>query len=472
VGLPKDGPLVFSLEPSLRSTPISVLPDGSYAGANYDFGYPKISSNGRFVVFESDSPQLDPRCATRADGTKPCGASQIFIHDLRTRTTQLASVTSSGGVPNNISLAPWVSGDGRYVTFTTGADNVGPGPDRGDSYVGGGPFGSPEDDVFRRDMLLGKTERVTITADGGELNGADGSISEDGRFVTFVGDWEHRITAERQGAGVQDVYIKDMVTGNVTLASVGNKGERGNHDSITPQISPDGYYVAFWSRATTLSEGPLPTDDLQNRADIFQGRVYVYDLHRHRLSFECVPQSGRVSNDHCIGPSISRDGRYSLFWSDARDLLPNTPHGGTFTHPIINLYLRDRRTGHLELINVTDRGTPIGETGERQFFGVRADRLFRPWVSADGSVVAFDAVARLAPGDRNDIVDAYVRDRTRGRTIRVSETPMGTGGDDQSVYPYPTGDGSVVVFLSLARNLSRPETDVDWDEFVCRWRPS
>jgi Tol biopolymer transport system component len=387
----------------------------------------------------------------------------VFVHDLETGTNELASVTSTGGVPNNISVSPWISGDGRYVTFSTDASNV----------VGTEPpsacCNNQEGDVFRRDRLLNRTERVTLARDGSELSGGDGSISDDGRYVAFWADHEHRTNPGHANYPIEDVYVKDMVTGDVTLASVGNRGERGNHDSIAPQISPDGHYVTFWTRATNLSSGPTALDDGQNVTGVFQGRVYVYDVRRQHLTFECVPQGAETSGAHCFGPSISEDGRYSLFWSDSDELLPEAPTGGTYTHPTVNLYLRDRRNGHLELINVTDNGTPVGDVGERQFSGLAADRLFRPWVSRDGSVVAFDAAVALTAGDHNGFVDAYVRDRTRGRTIRISETPDGGEGNERSVYPYPTGDGSVVAFLSKASNLSG-ETDYDWDVFVCRWR--
>jgi len=459
------GKLEFSLEPPHRATLVS----GAHAGPNgadYDFGYPKISADGRYVVFEADPSLslLDRRCALRADGSRPCGFEQSFIKDLRSGTIALVSLTSTGGVPDQDSLEPWISADGRYVTFSTRAEGVTADPDRKDSMTGDFEF-----DTFRRDRLLGTTERVTMSADGHELNGAGGSMSDDGRLVAFAGDFEHRINAEHPNYPIADIYIKDMDTGRVTLASVGNRGQRGDHDSIAPQLSPDGGYVAFWTRATNFSFGSTPVDDVENPAGVFQGRVYVDDLRHHHLSFECVPQGKSWSLDHCYGPSISRDGRYSLFWSDARDLVRGAPTGGTPFHPIMNLYLRDRRTGHLEIINVTDNGTPVGDVGEQQFGLVRAGRLYRPWVSADGSVVAFDANAALAPGDRNGLVDAYVRDRKTGRTIRVSETPSGGDPNDQSVFPYPTGDGSTVAFLSLATNLTQGAPP-GWNMYVCRWR--
>ena len=463
---PRGGTVEFALGTPHRATAVSVLGDGQYTGALYDFGYPKISSDGRFVVFEADPSRFDRRCAVRADGSYPCGQSQIFIRDLKLGTTELVSLTSSGGIPDQDSIEPWVSGDGRYVTFTTDAEGVTEDPDHGDPVTG-----AYEADVFRRDRLLGKTVRVTMGADGHELDGADGSISDDGRYVAFWGDWEHRRSAVHgPNYPIADVFLKDMLTGAVTLLSVTDDGTRGNHDSITPQISPDGTFVTFWSRATNLAPGSTAADDANDPAGpLFNGRVFVADVRHHHLSFECVAEGETSSHDHCVGLSISTGGRYSIFWSDATDLIKGAPSGGTVKHPIMNLYLRDRRTGHLELVNVTDNGTPVGDVGEQQSTLYGNDRLYRPWISSDGSVVAFDANAALAPGDRNGLVDAYVRDRANGRTIRVSETPSGGDPNGQSVYPYPTGDGSTVAFLSHATNLV-PGSLTGWNMYVCRWR--
>lgn len=455
------GELVFSLDRHSAVTPVSIRGDGELAGARYDYGIPAVSADGRFVVFSSASTELDPRCAPLKDGTSPCNISQVYIRDLETGVTEMASVTDDGGLPNDWTEKGDVSGDGRYVSFRTRATNVTADRDR--------PDPDPEFDIFVRDRLLRRTERVTLAKDGSEIHGQDATISDDGRFVAFVGQFDSPSTP-RHPYGIQDVYVKDRLTGEVTLASIGNEGQRGNNDSITPQISPDGYYVAFWTRATNLSAGPTVLDQVTNEAGVFQGWVYVYDLRRKRLSFECVSEDGRPTNDHCVGPAISADGKYSLFWSTATNLLPDAPRSVN-VNQVVNLYLRDRTTGRLELVNVGDDGTPVGEIYERQISGVRANRLLQPHISADGSIIAFDVLVPLTAGDDNQLVDAYVRDRRRGRTIRISETRTGGNANGQSVFPaLSSGDGSLVAFLSEARNLGRPEREDDWDLFARQWR--
>jgi len=457
------GDLVFSLDRRAATTPVSVLPNGAFAGAAYDYGYPRVSANARYVAFVSDSTELDPRCAVRPNGDRPCGLRQVYVRDLRTGQTELASLTDRGTVPNDYSEAADMSADGRYVTFQTRADNVGPGPDRDDLI-----FNDREFDVFLRDRLLQRTERITVAKDGSELNGGGGSISADGRFIAFWGDFEHRITAQRGGAGVQDIYVKDRATGEVSRVSDPIGGGRSNHDSINPRISPDGYYVAFWTRATNMSGRPNLLDMAQNVAGIYRSRIYVYDRHQKRLTYECVAEDGTPANDICTGESISSNGRYSLFWSCATNLLPNAPRASDPDRVAINLYLRDRSTGRLELINVADDATPIPDQWDRQIEGVRARRLVQPYISPDGSFVVFDAEAPLTAGDGNRVVDAYVRDRIHGRTILMSGATAGAA-NGESVMPAISADGSLVAFLSMADNLTPADTNKTWDVYVRQW---
>ena len=78
---------------------------------------PSISSDGGRVAFSSNSTDL-------ITGSTTNGLSQIFVRDLNTNTTTLVSVASNSNEGNNVSSAPSISADGRYVTFESLASDL------------------------------------------------------------------------------------------------------------------------------------------------------------------------------------------------------------------------------------------------------------------------------------------------------------------------------------------------------------
>jgi hypothetical protein len=445
-----------------KATPVTVQPDGSYAGSSVSSSYPKISADGRSIAFLSASPDLDPRCAKTPSGSAPCGI-QVYVRDVFDGVTELVSLTANGGIPNAESFGPSISADGRYVVWHSIADNIVPG-DLVDS-----EFGTPEADVFLRDRVLGRTERITVRSNGAELNGGNASISADGRMVAFDADFEHRPNSYTQSF-TADTYVKDRETGDVTLASTGNRAQRGNHDSRGPLISPDGGYVVFWSRATNLTDGLNLRAEALGRAGFPWGQVYVYDIAARRLSLECVSTSGVQADEPCWGYNISAGGRYSIFWSTATNLVPTSPQAPQ-PDQAFNLYLRDRLTGELEIMNVNDVGVPVAERWPREIPYVRGGkRSPQPYLSWDGSVVGFETDVALVPEDSNRLVDAYIRDRAAGRTLRMSEAPPGVEPNGWSQWPCLSANGSTVSFISAADNLAPGDDHEGWDVFVRRWR--
>lgn len=112
--------------------------------------WPSISADGRYVAFQSNASNLV------ADDTNEAG--DIFVHDLQLGTTTRVNVDSAGGQANggNSGIFPSISADGRYVAFSSFADNLVPGDTNGAS------------DIFVRDLELGTTTRVSVDSAGGQ----------------------------------------------------------------------------------------------------------------------------------------------------------------------------------------------------------------------------------------------------------------------------------------------------------------
>ena len=166
----------------------------------------------------------------------------MFVRDTVTGSTQLVSVSSSGGAADKPSGAPKITPDGRYVVFYSYASNLVPGVANNVSHI------------FVRDLQAGTTRVADTAADGTLADAEAGSptISADGRYVAFESNADNLIPG-RAGTGHVQVFVKDMQTGAVTLASANMNGGFGDGDSIQPDITPDGRYVAFASKAADLT---------------------------------------------------------------------------------------------------------------------------------------------------------------------------------------------------------------------------
>ncbi|MEZ5245847.1 MAG: hypothetical protein R2707_12175 [Acidimicrobiales bacterium] len=318
-----------------------------------------------------------------------------------------------------------VSYDGRYVLLkTSGAI------DSRDS----GSF----DDLYRKDMLTGAIELVSI--DDGEvaaIGGYDGAISDDGDRIVFVSmsgrvvmrtvsagttmvvgldDAGNEATSSFHPAisgdgtviawsttypviggasnGVGQVYRRDLSTGIVRLVSEATGGGLANGGSSLPSLSEDGDEVAFLSSASDLVVG-----DTNGLRDVFvrtAGSVF-------RAS---TSATGQQANGESYGPVISGNGHFVAFDSQATNLHP----ADTSASPDI---YRKRDTGAIDLISVDNDGTHLD--GPNQL----------PSISHDGSIVSFQS----GDDDLNFYVNAfglYIRDVENATTTRGSALADGT----------------------------------------------
>jgi Tol biopolymer transport system component len=195
-----------------------------------------ISADGRFVAFHSLASNLV------AGDTNAIW--DVFVHDRQTGTTERVSVDSAGIEGNDASNEPSISGDGRFVAFTSFASNL----------VAGDTNGDP--DVFVRDRLLGTTERVSLSSAGAEGGHPSTmpSISPDGRFVAFCSRSGNLVPGDTNGNSFEDVFVRDRLLGTTDRVSVGSGGQQGNGPSLRPSISP----TVATSRSTALRTPSCP----------------------------------------------------------------------------------------------------------------------------------------------------------------------------------------------------------------------
>ncbi len=367
---------------------------------------PDLSINGNIVAFISSSRNLDPRPGN--------GAVDVFVRDRSRGTTRRVSVATGGAAGNENSVAPAVSGLGRYVTFGSAASNLVPN-DHNDDF-----------DVFIHDRRTGKTDRISVSASGAEANGRsiESDISRLGWHVAFASDASNLVSGDSNGKG--DIFLRNRRTGSVARVSVSTGGQQANGNSFVPSLSSNGRYVAFASDATNL----VP-NDTNGLIDIF-----VHDTRLHRTSRVSVGPGGVQADGASSELEISGNGRFVTFASGATNLVPNDKNG------IQDVFVHDRATGITSL--VSDVGVD----------GIRGSD--DPSISDDGRYVAFSTTS-----DGPDFtlkVGIFVADRKTGARSLASVNDLGEEADGQSYLPSMAGGGRSLGFFSFASNLVPDDT--------------
>ncbi|MDX6505462.1 MAG: hypothetical protein QOG06_106 [Gaiellaceae bacterium] len=340
---------------------------GSTAGA--------ISGNGRYVVFQSDAPNLVPGDTNRVQ--------DVFLHDLKTGRTSRLSIGRRGRQANGPSGAATISANGRSVAFESFASNL----------VAGDK--NRATDVFVRDLARGNTTRVSVTTHGAEARCKDGcessepALSANGRYVAFQSSATNLVPGDTNKLG--DVFVHDRHTGRterVSVTSAGKQagGDKTNNGSNAPAISSDGRYVAFHSADSNLVSG-----DTNRTFDIF-----VHDRKTARTTRISVGSNGHQANGESLGAlSVSADGRYVAFTSLASNLVPGD------ANEITDVFVRDLRAGKTTLASLGDAGEQGGD----------ASTVSGVAFSADDRLLAFSSWAsNLVPGDTNSTPDAFLRE--------------------------------------------------------------
>jgi hypothetical protein len=381
----------------------------SSAGQEANSGslFPAISGNGRFVSFDSAAGNLTAGA--------PPSVTNTFVHDVQTGQTTRVNVSTAGVAANSSSLLSDLSADGRFVAFSSFANNLVPNDNNASSFGG--------QDIFVHDRATGETTRVSVRSDGGEQNGfaTNPSMSADGRFVAFESSATNLVPGDTSSE--YDVFVHDRLTGETTRASVSSQGEGGNRFSVGPAISADGRFVAFSSQATNLV--PNDTNGIGNPA--LGADIFVHDLVTRQTTRVSVSSSGDQANFPSYEPAMSANGRFVAFWSVANNLVAGDLNGPP---PSLggDIFVHDRLTGQTTLESLSTAGTQ----GE----GLSS---VDPIMSADGRFVAFDSEALgLVPEDTNGAADVFVRERAipLEPTRVVSRKTHGTAGSFDIDLPF------------------------------------
>ena len=279
----------------------------------------------------------------------------------------------------------------------------------------------------------GELEVVSRPPGGGEANNRSDNyvrVSRDGRFVVFYSTATNLVAGDTNGRG--DLFVADRVAGTITLVSVSTDEIQHVNSVGRFDLSGNGRFVAF-----ECTDDSLVSGDSNGEIDIL-----LRDLQEGTTERVSVRTDGMQANGSSAYPSISYDGRYVAFQSDATNLVNSDGNAAT------DVFVRDRLSGITTLESVRS-GTLEGN-----------GRSYEPSLSDDGGVIAFSSDATdLVTGDTNSTTDVFVRNRLSGSIVKASVDSNGTPSAGGSLMPELSGNGRVVAFLAVADDLVASDTN-------------
>lgn len=373
---------------------------GSSSSSNAD-----ISADGRFVAYQSVSGNL-----VKGDANS---LSDIFVRDRLLATTTRVSVSEAGAEGNGAASNASISAKGESVAFESAATNLVP----DDTH--------PNLDVLVKGVQMGTLTRASAAASGTLANGSSyvPDISANAQFVTFQSSASNLVAADTNG--LPDVFVRNLAAGTTVLASPSSPAVSVYNQWMLPSISGDGQRISFVSDSPNLVES-----DFNSRSDVF---VHNLGGATQRIGYSTLAVLG---NEASIRSSITSGGRFVAFGSRASNLVPNDTNG---SHDI---FVRDMLEGTISRVNVSTSGVQANSG------------CSEPSIASNGRYVVFSSYSsNLVGDDTNTRADVFVRDMLTNTTSRISLSPTGVQGNNDSYSPSISADGRHIVFSSYANNL-------------------
>ena len=413
--------------PTFAQTTVRISNGFDGTGGDGESIRPSISADGRYVAFESGATNLIVGDENASD--------DVFVHDRWTGATVVISVSSDGVLGDDGSGRPAISADGRFVVFSSNAENLVPGDinESRDVFIhdrdadGNGVFDEPGGI---------RTVRVSVRTDGEQASDQSNrpSLSDDGRFIVFRSRATDLVDDDTNAD--DDIFMHDRDAdengvfdepGGISTirVSVSTEGEQAGGDSDRPVLAGLARVVVFTSVARNLVAG-----DGNGFSDVF-----VHDFVTRVTTRISVDSFGTQGNGDSDRPTITPDGRFVAFRSAADNLVLGDNNGRN------DLFLHDRQTGETTRIALAPEEESDGDSTT-------------PAITPDARLVAFRSDAQnLVADDGNDQPDVFVARLRSGIVERVSVSSRGVQGNDASSQPAISADGRFVAFSSAATNL-------------------
>lgn len=375
--------LAAQQESQLVSVPSGAAPTGPFASDAW-VRRGAASADGGLVAFSAKSSALTGK---GFDGNR-----HALLRDVRTGAVRLLDVTAGGNAASGDADGVTMSADGSTVAFVSDADDLHP------------DAGGSDPHLFVLDLASGaftvadRNQAGQVTAGLGE---PDVTLSDDGKVVAFT--TEAKLDPAVDTNTSEDVYVRDLRTGTVQLASRRNgaDGAATANGAWSAALSGDGTRVGF-----TSSDPNLVAGDANAKSDAF-----VRDLAAGTtlLVSRIDGADGAPGNGVSNISDLSADGTRVAFTSQSTNL----GNGDTSTET--DVHVRDLTTGQTLWASRPEGGVQSNNGAGN------AD------LSADGTRIAFSTRAAnfVTPDANGSQSDAFLRDLGSGTLARISVTAAG-----------------------------------------------
>ena len=386
-----------------------------------------VSQDGRYVTFASDADGLAP-------GNTSLAGFDVYVCDLYAGTNQIVSMGTQGSAANGISFEPVISGDGRYVAFTSAATNL---------IVGDTNRCT---DVFVRDLQAQTTTLVSVNAagtGGANSNSYSPTISSDGRFILFISKAGNLVSGVSGSAG--NLFLRDEQAGKNYALTTGGQG--------CAAMTPDGHFIAY------ILAGSAST-------------IYVWDAQQGKqVSSHAATAGGAelvaISPDGNRIASIAGSSPRTLsIWDRGSNTVYSVGSGYiVYSHPGLRFsadgrfltYAMSSTTTGINQVYLYDVATKSNTLVSHAANSVAAGdgTSDGPDISADGRFIIYrSAASDLVAGVTNTVASDFLYDTVAGTNTILSSGSYGqVFANNRSQPPLFSGDGHTVVFGSWGNDL-------------------
>ncbi len=418
------------------TTLVSRSTAGSQAAGNNSSSNPVISGDGRYIAYVSDATDLIVGL------TDSNNQSDVFVFDSNTGMTFLvsASAVNATTTANQLSSAPVISSDGKYIAFSSAATNLL--VDQDDTNSGA--------DLFLFDRELGTVTLVTHAADSAlqtavTSTGRDTAISSDGQFIAYTSRATNLVAGQTDSNNQSDVFVFDRVTNtnalvSRTAGSAVTTANAASYSTITA-ISSNGQYIAFASQGTDLVAS-------LNNVNGTREDVFVFDrvAGTTTLASHAPGTALTTGNFASYDPSISGDGSFVFYVSEATNLVASQSDSNSGG----DIFAYSRVGGTNSLVSHASGSSTTTANSDSGYYSMA--------VSADGRFVVYETEAtNLVNGlvDSNNNFDVFLYDQQSGSTrllshAMASDTTVANGFSGEVQL---SANGKVAVFTSDAVDL-------------------
>lgn len=343
----------------------------------------------------------------------------VYVRDLTAgTTTHISEHLDPSYTRTDYAWNPAISGDGSKVAFESEFEGFD--LDDRDSY----------DDIFVYTLADATLATVSDPISLGSFDNVDNvAMSSNGRFILFKTD--DRLLSDVGNSSYDELFIYDKQNETIEQIRLGARGANVNGAfGNNFDISADGNIIAFPSSATNIHGS-----DVTSTRDI-----YRYDRSTKTLTLVTVAFNGSAANDDSFLPSLSDDGRFLAFASEASNLTEDIVTGNYYN---VNVYLYDHLDGSIKLVSYTADGWDGSTSGNSN----------GPKISGNGQYIVYHSENDSVWGESNWYQHVILYDIENGTNKVLSKNANEEFANNHAYNPNISQDGQFVAYLSGANNI-------------------